>query len=78
VANRQEFSALRWTTALPGCDHWRHDVKAVLTMAHDVFISYARADKPEAHAAATAPSVAPANIRLHLTVLLRGAAGGRR
>jgi hypothetical protein len=43
VANRQEFSALRWTTALPGCDHWRHDVKAVLTMAHDVFISYARA-----------------------------------
>jgi hypothetical protein len=47
-------------------------------MAHDVFISYARADKPAAHAAATARSVAPANIRLHLTVLLRAAAGGRR
>ena len=35
-------------------DHWRHDVKAVLTMAHDVFISHSHADKPAADAACAA------------------------
>jgi hypothetical protein len=32
----------------------RRDVKAVLTMAHDVFISHAHADKPAADAACAA------------------------
>ena len=33
---------------------WRHDVKAVLTMAHDVFISHSHEDKPAADAACAA------------------------
>jgi hypothetical protein len=35
-------------------DHWRHDVKAVLTMAHDVMISHSHKDKPAADAACAA------------------------
>ncbi len=35
-------------------DHWRHDVKAVLTMAHDVMISHSHSDKPAADAACAA------------------------
>jgi TIR domain len=33
---------------------WRHDVKAVLAMAHDVFISHSHEDKPVADAACAA------------------------